>query len=117
MQSMILIYGNENAWAEMSEAERANGFAAFMEYNKKLASSGALRGGGQLQPSRTARTVKAKDGKLVTVDGPFAETREQLGGYYVVEVETHEAATALAAECPAAWGGAIEVRPLLPSNF
>ena len=53
----------------------------------------------------------------MTVDGPFAETREQLGGYYVVEVETHEAATALAAECPAAWGGAIEVRPLLPSNF
>ena len=117
MHYMILIYGNEQAWAEMPEDVRAQSFAAFMEYNKKLADSGALRGGGQLQPSARATTLRAREGKVTMTDGPFAETREQLGGYYIVETDTLDQAVALAGQCPAIHGGAIEVRPLLPSNF
>ncbi len=117
MQYMILIYGDEQAWGSMPEGERAKSFAAFMEYNKTLADSGALRAGGQLQPSRKATTLRAPTGKVVSTDGPFAEMREQLGGYYVVETETPEEAVRLASLCPAIYGGAIEVRPLLPANF
>ncbi len=81
MQYMILIYGNEGGWDAMSEKQRAESFAAFMQYNKDLAASGKLRLAEQLQPSKTARKVHVDQGKLVTTDGPYAETKEQLGGF------------------------------------
>jgi len=114
MQYMILIYGNEGGWDAMSEAQRAESFAAFMQYNKDLAASGKLRLAEQLQPSKTARKVHVDQGKLVTTDGPYAETKEQLGGFYIVDVADEAEAMALAQKCPAVWGGVLEVRPLVP---
>jgi hypothetical protein len=96
----------------MPPAAQQQAFAAFMEYNTALANSGVLRAGEQLQPTMTATTVRVRDGKLQTFDGPFAETKEQLGGTYVIEVPTLDEAIAWAAKCPAAFGGSIEIRPL-----
>lgn len=112
MKYMMLLYGDEAAYASMSEAEQKEAFNAFMEYNRALAESGVLREGAELQPSMTARTLRMRDGSVVTTDGPFAEAREQMGGYYVLEVPSLDEALAWAAKCPAIYGGAIEVRAL-----
>lgn len=117
MQYMILIYGDEQSWSKMSEADRSTSFAAFMQYNQELATSGALRSGQQLQPSRAAKHLKMVNGKVASTDGPFVEVKEQLGGFYIVEVATEEEVVALAGKCPAIHGGVIEIRPLLPQNF
>jgi hypothetical protein len=116
MQYMILIYGNEKAWSSMPKAEMDKSFAAFMEYNKQLAMSGVLKQGEQLHPSHTAKTVRMKNGAVVNTDGPFAESKEQLGGYYIVDVPSEKEALEWAAKCPAVYGGALEVRPVLPVN-
>lgn len=112
VQYMILIYSDEKAWAGMTEAEMGAAFAAYAEYSKALARGGVLRGGASLQPVATATSVRVRDGKTATTDGPFAETKEQLGGYYVIEVPNLDAALAWAAKCPGAAHGTVEVRPL-----
>ena len=112
MQYMILIYGGEQAWAGMSEAEMNEAFAAYMQYSKDLAAAGVMRGGASLQPVATATTVRVRGGKPATTDGPFAETKEQLGGYYIVDVPNLDEAIKWAAKCPGAAYGSIEVRPL-----
>jgi hypothetical protein len=109
---MVLIYSDEKAWADMSEAEMGAAFAAYGAYSKALAEGGALRGGASLQPVATATCVRVRSGKTATTDGPFAETKEQLGGYYVIEVPNLDAALAWAAKCPGAAHGTVEVRPL-----
>jgi hypothetical protein len=114
MLYMVLIYGDEQAWKNMPPEQMKQSFTAFMEYNKELAKSGVLRAGEQLQPSHTARKVSAKQGKVITTDGPFIETKEQLGGFYVLDVPSEEVALEWAAKCPAVYGGTIEVRPVLP---
>ncbi len=111
MQYMILIYGDESAWASMPPEQAQASFAAFMAYNQELAASRAMRGGLMLKPSGTATTLRAHNGQIVTTDGPFAEAREQLSGYYLIEVDSLDEALAWAAKCPAVWGGSIEVRP------
>jgi hypothetical protein len=112
MRYMILIYGNEQDFAAMPAEAQQDVFKAFMEYNEALAAAGVVRGGESLQPSFTASTVRMKDGRIQTTDGPFAEMREQLGGYYLIDTETLDEAIAWAAKCPAIHGGSIEVRPL-----
>src|SRR6476660_2996383 len=93
MQYMILIYGDEKAFATLAEA-------------------GVMVGGASLQPIARATTVRVKNGKPTTTDGPFAETKEQLGGYYIVNVPNLDAALKWAAKCPGAAHGCCEVRPL-----
>jgi hypothetical protein len=112
MQYMILIYGDEQAYQSMPAEAQQDVFKAFMEYNAALAAGGVLRAGESLQPSFTASTIRMKDGRVQTTDGPFAETREQLGGYYVIETTSLDDAIAWAARCPAIHGGSLEVRPL-----
>ena len=112
MQYLILIYGDESRFAHMGEQAMQQMYAAFMQYNKDLAAAGVLRGGAELKPTSTATTVRVRDGKTTLTDGPFAETKEALGGYYVIDVPTLDDATRWAARCPAAGGGSIEVRPL-----
>ena len=112
MQYMILIYGDEKAFANVSEAEMGNVYEQYMTYSKELAQSGQMIGGASLKEVATATTVRVKNGKTVTTDGPFAETKEQLGGYYVIDVPTLDDAVKWAAKCPGAAHGSCEVRPL-----
>ena len=112
-QYMILIYENEQAWAEMTEEESRRAFGEYMAYSDAMAAAGVMRSGAPLHPTSSATTVRLRDGKLTTTDGPFAETREQLGGYYVIEAADLDAALGWAARCPAARGGSVEVRPVM----
>jgi len=110
---MILIYGDEKGFAKLSEAEQGRVYGEYMEYSKKLATDKVLKGGASLKDLSTASTVRVTGGKTVTTDGPFAETKEQLGGYYLIDVPDLTTALKYAALCPGArYGGCCEVRPL-----
>ena len=113
MQYLLLIYDPEKAWAEMPEAERNKLFSEYMTFTNDIKTSGHYRAGDALQPTHTATTVRVRDGKISTTDGPFAETREQLGGYYLVEAKDLDEATKIAARIPSAKIGSIEVRPVM----
>jgi hypothetical protein len=114
MQVLLMIYGDEAAWAARSQAEKGEVFAAYGAYSAALREAKANGGGNPLQPSATAHTVRVRDGHAQVLDGPYAETKEQLGGYYLLEVEDMQAALRWAARCPGAAHGAVEVRPILP---
>jgi hypothetical protein len=113
MQYLLLIYDPEKAWTTMPEAERNQMFADYLTFTKDIKASGHFRAGDALQPTHTATTVRVRDGKTSTTDGPFAETREQLGGYYLIEAKDLDEATAIAARIPSAKLGSIEVRPVM----
>lgn len=113
MQYMILIHGEESTWATMPPAEAQAAFASYMAYNQELVAAGVMRGGGQLKPTHTATTVRVRSGAVQLTDGPFAETKEQFGGYYLIEVADLDAALAWAAKCPGALVGSVEVRPIM----
>jgi len=115
MQYLLLIYDSEKAMTEMPEAERNQLHADYVTFTKDIMASGHHRGGDALQPTHTATTVRVRDGKTAFTDGPFAETREQLGGFYLVEAKDLDEATAIAARIPSAKVGSIEVRPVM--NF
>lgn len=119
MQYMLLIYGNEAAMKSATDADRDAMFRAYREYTQSIIKTGNMKGGDALQPTATATTVRVRDGKTLTTDGPFAETREQLGGYYLVEAKDLDEATKLAARIPGAQVGSIEVRPImqLPPDY
>jgi hypothetical protein len=113
MQYMLLIYDEEKKWGTMSEAERGKIFGEYGALTEGIKKSGQWVSGAPLQPTASATTVRVKDGKTITTHGPFAETREQLGGYYLVEAKDLDEATAIAAKIPSARFGSIEVRPLM----
>ena len=113
MQYMLLIYDDEQAWANFGEAERGAIFGEYGAYTEGLQKSGAFVAGDALQPSSSATSVRVRDGQQLVTDGPFAETKEQLGGYYVVEAESIDEAIAHAAKIPSARYGTIEVRPVM----
>jgi hypothetical protein len=115
MQYLFLLYANEGGWQRLSEAEKQQGMAAYMAYTQALKKEGVLVGSNRLQPVGTATTVRVSDGKSQVLDGPYADTKEQLGGYYLVDVPDLDAALAWAARCPGAGHGTIEVRPVWPS--
>jgi hypothetical protein len=114
MQYLLLIYENEKAWASISEEESGKLFGEYRAFTESIAQSGNYKGGNPLQPTNTATTVRVRSGKRQTTDGPFAETREQLGGYYLVDAKDLDEAISLAERIPAARTGAIEVRPIMP---
>jgi hypothetical protein len=116
MKYLLLIYENEADFAGLSEAEQGTVFGEYMAYTGQIRQSGHYLGGNALQPVSTATTVRVKNGKTLTTDGPFAETREQLGGYYLVEARDLDEAISLAARIPGARTGSIEVRPILPTG-
>jgi len=113
MQYMLLIYDNEKMWPSMNEKERNALMGEYFAFTEELKASGKLVKGDALQPTQTATTVRVRDGKRLTTDGPFAETKEQLGGYYLVEAKDLDAALAIAARIPGAKTGSIEVRPVM----
>ena len=117
MQYLLLIYGNENHFNQMSPAEQEKILQEYGELSKSIANSGHLRGGNELDRISKAKTVRVRGGKRTVTDGPFAETKEQLGGYYLVEAKDLEEALVLAARIPSARWGSIEVRPIIPHEI
>jgi hypothetical protein len=111
MQVLLMIYSDESVWAAMPPAEKEQAFAAYRAYSAALRDAGANRGGNPLQRG-TAHTVRLRDGAPQVLDGPYAETKEQLGGYYLLEVEDMQAALRWAARCPGAAYGTIEVHAI-----
>src|SRR5262245_33963613 len=115
MRYLLLIYSNEKSWAGISEAERGKIYQEYMDFTNSIHKSGHYIGGEALEPVATATTVRVRDGKTMTTDGPFAETREQLGGYYLVEAKDLDEAIKIAARIPSVRIGCIEVRPIMPT--
>jgi hypothetical protein len=112
MQYMLLIYDSETKWERMSEAEGQALMGEYFAYTNELRESGAFVAGEPLELTTKAKTVHVRDGERFVSDGPFAETKEQLGGYYLVDVETEDEALDWAAKVPTARLGRIEVRPV-----
>jgi hypothetical protein len=111
---ILLIYDDEKRRMTMPEQERATVFKEYGEFTDSIRHSGAFQAGDPLEPTSTATMVRMKNCKIVTTDGPFAETKEQLGGYYIVEAKNLDAAIAIASRIPSVrLGGAIEVRPVM----
>jgi hypothetical protein len=113
VQYLLLIYDDEQTWAGMSDDERGQIMQEYFAYTEDLQKSGKMLNGNALQPTQTAKTVQAQNGGKVVTDGPFAETKEQLGGYYLVEVDSEDEALEWAAKIPSARYGKIEVRPIV----
>jgi hypothetical protein len=112
MKYMLMAYVNESAWPTMTKAEQEQGMAAYMAYGEALTKAGVLVGSNRLQPSSTAATVRLANGKSQVLDGPFVESKEQLGGYFLIDVADLDAALSWAARCPAADHGVVEVRAI-----
>ena len=108
MQYLLLIYDNEKRWAKGYDPQELNDYTAF---GKEF--EAAIKGGHALQPTTTAATVRVREGKNLTTDGPFAETKEQLAGYYMVEARDRDEAVKIAAKIPGARFGSIEARPIM----
>ncbi len=112
MDYMLLLYINEAGWPKLTKAEQEQGIAAYVAYAEALAQAGALKSSNPLQNSSTATTIRIADGKQLVLDGPYADTKEQLGGYFLIDVPDLDAALSWAARCPAASHGVVEVRAL-----
>jgi hypothetical protein len=117
MQYLLLIYSNENHWDKKNEVEREKMLKEFGAFTQSIATSGHLKGGNELDTTSKATTVRMRDGKRLVTDGPFAETKEQLGGYYLVEAKDLDEAIGLAARIPSVRWGSIEVRPIIPHEI
>jgi hypothetical protein len=113
MQYLLLIYDKESDWEKLGEAEQGAMMLEYRDFTKSATQSGHYRGGSQLHPVSKATTVRVRDKKRLLTDGPFAETKEQLGGYYLIEAKDLDDALAVAARIPSARYGSIEVRPLV----
>ena len=113
MQYLLMIYRSEAELGTMNAADRKNMTAEYGVFTQSIIQSGNFKAGDGLQPTSTATTVRVRDGKTLTTDGPFAETREQLGGYYLVEAKDLDAALEIAARIPGAMVGSVEVRPIM----
>ncbi|HET9068462.1 MAG TPA: YciI family protein [Amaricoccus sp.] len=112
MQYLLLLHLDETAWPKMSPAEQAEGAAAYTAYTDALRQAGVLAGANRLQPSSASTTVRLREGKPQVLDGPYADSKEQLAGYYLIEAPDLDAALAWAARCPTASHGTVEVRPV-----
>jgi len=116
MQYLLLIYRNEAELAKWSQADTNKMTGDFRSFTQAIIQSGNFKAGDALQPVATATTVRVRGGKTMTTDGPFAETREQLGGYYLVDAKDLDEAIGIAARVPLAAHGSIEVRPIRLMN-
>jgi hypothetical protein len=112
MEYMLMVYSDQSGWAQLSPAQQAEGIAAYGAYHQALVKAGVLKGSNRLRPTSTATTVRLQSGKTQVLDGPYAETREQLGGYFLIDVPDLDTALSWAARCPGAAHGVMEVRPI-----
>ena len=112
MQYLLSIYSDESVWPTMTEEQKKQGYAAYMAYTEALKQAGTFVGSNRLQPTSTATTVRSTNGKSQVLDGPYADTKEQLGGYFLIDVPNLDAAISWAARCPGSQHGIVEVRPV-----
>ena len=112
MKYLCLIYSDESQWPKMPKSDTDKMMAEYGAFGEGIKKSGHYIGGNRLQPTSTASTVRIRNGKLSTTDGPFAETKEQLGGYYLIEAKDLNEAIQVGAKIPGARVGSIEVRPI-----
>ncbi len=116
MKYLLMIYSDEKAYAAMPPADAKRGMEAYMAYTEALKKAGVYAGGDRLQSVSTATTVRTANGKTQVLNGPYTESKEQFGGYYMIDVPDLDAALAWAARCPATQYGVVEVRPLWVMN-
>ncbi|TML71677.1 MAG: YciI family protein [Actinobacteria bacterium] len=112
MQFMALIYADEGAWETLTDEERQSVYARYQSLAEDARAAGVMRGGDELASTRDATTVRIREGQTLVVDGPYAETKERLGGYFLFECASIDEAVDWAARIPAAEHGAVEVRPV-----
>jgi len=112
MQYLLLLHADEAQFAQMTPEQQQQGMAAYGAYGQALKEAGALLGSNRLRPAADSTTVRIVDGKTQVLDGPFADSKEELGGYYLIDVPDLDAALAWAARCPGASHGVVEVRPI-----
>jgi len=113
MRYMLLIYNEERQMSPPRPSERPTMLAAYAAFGEAAQRAGVLQSGDALQPTLSATSVRVRDGQRLTTDGPFAETKEQLGGFYILDCQNAEEALAWAARVPGAANGAVEVRPIM----
>jgi hypothetical protein len=113
MRYMLMIYHDEKLWDGLTEPERQQNYSEYRQLREDLTASGKFLTGDQLQPASAANTVRVRDAQPLITDGPFAETREQLGGFFLIEADDLAEANAIAARIPSARDGSIEVRPVV----
>jgi hypothetical protein len=114
MEYMLLIHADNSGADTMPESARAQMLAAYRAYTEALQQSGVVRSSNRLRPASSGTAVRVRDGKTEVQNGPFIETKEELGGYYLIDVPNIDSALSWAARCPGANFGTIEVRPIWP---
>ena len=112
MQYLLMAYVDETGWPKLSKSEQEQGIAAYAAYGEALKTSGVMKGSNRLQPSSVATTVRSANGKSQVLDGPYVDSKEQLGGYFLIDVPDLDAALSWASRCPAVHHGVVEVRPV-----
>jgi hypothetical protein len=113
MKYMLMAYVQESGWNTLSKAQQEEGMAAYRAYNEALSKAGVRVSSSQLGPSSSATTVRVTSGKTQVLDGPYADSKEQLGGYFIIDVPDLDAAISWATRCPASGHGVVEVRALV----
>ena len=114
MKYMLLIYGDEAAGVKLTKEQGGKMSASYIAYTEAMKKAGVFLAGERLKPTKIATTVRVAGGKTNVIDGPYADTKEQLGGYYLIEAPDMDAAISWAARCPGAGTGTMEVRPIWP---
>jgi hypothetical protein len=110
MQYLLLLHVDESSWPKLTRGQQQQGMAAYAAYTEALQKAGVFKGGNRLESSSRAANIRLVEGKPRVLDGPFAEAKEQIGGYYLIDVPDHAAAVSWASRCPAASHGIVEVR-------
>lgn len=114
MQYLLALFADESGWNNMTPEQQQQGGAAYMAYTQALAAAGVLRGSNRLRPGATATTLRTTNGKTQVLDGPYIDSKEQLGGYYLIDVPDLDAALSWAGKCPGVGHGIVEVRAIWP---
>ena len=112
MQYLLLLHVQESGWGQLTPEQQQQGLAAYMAYGEALRKANVFLGSNRLKPSSNATTVRINNGKTQVLDGPYADTKEQIGGYFLIDAADLDAALSWAARCPAASHGVVEVRPV-----
>jgi hypothetical protein len=117
MKYILMDYVGEAGWPQLTKAEKDHWLGAYIAYTDAMAKAGVLRNSTGLQPTSTATTVRTANGKTQVLDGPYADSKEQLGGFHIIDVADLDAALAWAARCPTALHGVVEVRPIMEKTL
>ena len=112
MQYLLMLYADETGWSNMTKDQQQQGIAAYTAYTEALKKAGVWKGSNRLQPISSATTVRVANNKSQVLDGPYVESKEQIGGFYLIDVPDLDSAISWAARCPGASHGVVEVRPV-----